>query len=1124
MIAGGAALSGAVTLPIVGLGKAALDMATTLQTAELGFTTMLGSSRAAGEHLEQLKSFAATTPFEFVDLVKASQRMQALGFAAEEVIPNLTAIGNAAAGMGGSADLINRLTLALGQMRAKGKVSGEEMRQLAEAGIPAWEILAKAAGKSIQETMEMGRKGMLQAETAIPALIAGIQGKFGGLMESFSSTVMGRLSNLKDEIGFIMGDIGQSLLPILNEILEKVVIPMVGHLKDLAAAFADLSMPIKGVIIAAAALAASIGPLLVALGGLGLALSGLAPLLGVGAGAGIAGTLGALASLLPPVAAAVAAVAAAFALWQLEPVRDAVKRVGDALAEFWNDILKPGIRLTEEVGKAFFTVAGQIASTGLNTVIDVIRTAVENWRRALDQLFSRFSGWIGDTESLRESLVRIGSFVAATLIGAFKLYGEQVVRTIQFIGELVQAVTNLSASIAGQLLSNFLRFIDVVKGVGTWLGDVLQPVIDVVRDALKRMGLEVENLPLAMLATSVGVVTEAFNLWWDVTKSIIGIIAELVGDSFGSMIRVMGVVADFLWNRIEPGFSAMLRVMKVVGSFIADQLVGSFASMMRVILEFLDITASIPIVGDRLKGVREAIENVRERANALQAQVTGLNAVTDSQAMSLSELAEAAGEARAEYDAVLQKFREGKATTTELADAQRTLTDANAALQEKIRESGLSLDAAKEAAQRASAAYETAKTAFTEVSAAFENGKASVEDMEKAQQALTETSAGLQEAQEALKLATDLFGEQAEETGGQLNTLGGATDAAAASAKVAQVEWIKYMQAVAKADLTSLTTQHRQAAEAVRTLRTQVEAGTADFDQLEKAEAELSRVSMELHEAQVRLDTATGALALSQSTAKTASKDFAKAVTDLGKAADEAQNEVVTLVDTLARIEGIKRAEEAYKKAEERLAKLEEAAENVRDGLVKLEPVIVSMPADIQDAWKDVPDIFGQVEQAIDDAGREMRELDKVFEQAGVQNPAVLQRIADEAEAAYERIRDEGLATGTVLLEAERNSLEARIEANRAAGIEITKEQQKQLERLEDQLGRSTDKQKTIWERYGNQVSTIINDFGKQMSKTIVGLFFGGDEERERLRERKAEVTKSLGEKKRLSTRLIVMI
>ena len=78
LLKGGAALTAAVTVPIVGLGTAALGMAGLMTSASMGFETMLGSAEAAGEFLGELKDFAAKTPFEFKDLVTSAQRMKAL--------------------------------------------------------------------------------------------------------------------------------------------------------------------------------------------------------------------------------------------------------------------------------------------------------------------------------------------------------------------------------------------------------------------------------------------------------------------------------------------------------------------------------------------------------------------------------------------------------------------------------------------------------------------------------------------------------------------------------------------------------------------------------------------------------------------------------------------------------------------------------------------------------------------------------------------------------------------------------------------------------------------------------------------------------------------------------------
>src|SRR5215217_3083121 len=71
-------------------GTAWVDYSSKLQNTRIAFTTMLGSAQLAEDHLKELQQFALKTPFQFSELIDASQRMQALGFNAEQVIPVLT--------------------------------------------------------------------------------------------------------------------------------------------------------------------------------------------------------------------------------------------------------------------------------------------------------------------------------------------------------------------------------------------------------------------------------------------------------------------------------------------------------------------------------------------------------------------------------------------------------------------------------------------------------------------------------------------------------------------------------------------------------------------------------------------------------------------------------------------------------------------------------------------------------------------------------------------------------------------------------------------------------------------------------------------------------------------------
>lgn len=218
-ITGVAALGGLA----VAVAKTGIDFDNMKQQAQIAFSTMLGDGEKAKLFLDDLQRFAAATPFDFPELLQASQRLLAMGFAAEDVKPTLTAIGDAVAGLGGSSETVGRVATALGQIQAKGKASAEEMMQLTEAGIPAWQMLADAIGVSVPEAMKLVEKGAVSAEQTIDAVVAGMNANFGGMMEKQSQTFGGLVSTIKDTFTQISGTVMQPIFELLTKGLGEVV-------------------------------------------------------------------------------------------------------------------------------------------------------------------------------------------------------------------------------------------------------------------------------------------------------------------------------------------------------------------------------------------------------------------------------------------------------------------------------------------------------------------------------------------------------------------------------------------------------------------------------------------------------------------------------------------------------------------------------------------------------------------------------------------------------------------------------------------------------------------------------------------------------------------------------------
>lgn len=175
-----------------------LDYASAIEQARIAFTVMIGSAGAADQHIRDLTEFAKKTPFELRGLIESSQTLQALGFEAREVIPVLTDVGNAVSAAGGGAERLERVIKALADIRNKGKVETQELRQLAENGIPAWRILEEQFGKSRAELVKMVEAGEISSKVFLDAFSKFSQQNFGGLMAAQSRTFLGALSNIKD--------------------------------------------------------------------------------------------------------------------------------------------------------------------------------------------------------------------------------------------------------------------------------------------------------------------------------------------------------------------------------------------------------------------------------------------------------------------------------------------------------------------------------------------------------------------------------------------------------------------------------------------------------------------------------------------------------------------------------------------------------------------------------------------------------------------------------------------------------------------------------------------------------------------------------------------------------------
>lgn len=208
------------------VGKSIVETTGNFEQWNIAFSVMLGSSGKAKTLMEDIKKFAAETPFELPQVVEGSKRLLAYNVAAGDIIPTFTVLGNIAAGVG--TEKLPQLITAFGQVSAKGKLMGQELLQFTEAGVNLGGELQKAFGVSRSALELMVSSGKVGFEDVRKALfnLGGETGKFGGLMDAQSKTIQGVWSNIKDTITQAFLAIGNAALPqmraVVNFVLERL--------------------------------------------------------------------------------------------------------------------------------------------------------------------------------------------------------------------------------------------------------------------------------------------------------------------------------------------------------------------------------------------------------------------------------------------------------------------------------------------------------------------------------------------------------------------------------------------------------------------------------------------------------------------------------------------------------------------------------------------------------------------------------------------------------------------------------------------------------------------------------------------------------------------------------------
>lgn len=203
------------TAQLQAFAQKVIQVRSEVEKLQVSFKTLAGAE-AGGKLFNEIRQFAAATPLLVKDLASAAQTMLGFGISVEKVMPNLRAIGDISMG---DAQKLQSLSLAFSQMTATGKLMGQDLLQMINAGFNPLEEISRKTGQSIGVLKEKMSEGAISAEMVRDAFMSATSegGKFNGMLEAQSKTIAGQMSNLEGAMDDAMNAIGENFQPIIVE-------------------------------------------------------------------------------------------------------------------------------------------------------------------------------------------------------------------------------------------------------------------------------------------------------------------------------------------------------------------------------------------------------------------------------------------------------------------------------------------------------------------------------------------------------------------------------------------------------------------------------------------------------------------------------------------------------------------------------------------------------------------------------------------------------------------------------------------------------------------------------------------------------------------------------------------
>lgn len=532
------------------------------------FTTMLGDQAKAQKLVNDLKVEAARTPFGMEDLAKATQTLMGFGMSAEESQVRLKQLGDISQGDAGK---FESLTLAFAQMSSTGKLTGQDLNQMINAGFNPLEEISRKTGKSIGELKEEMGKGAISADMVADAFASATSegGRFYGAMDAQSRTFSGQLATLQDGVANLKGLLAGGL----TTALAGTVMPMVnGWVDELTEAFETGGAPalidtFGGILQEALAFIAEQLPQVVETG------------------------MTILTSLLEGISAVLPSLA--------ETAVTLIVALVEAIIEALPSLLEAAVQIITTLVSGIGEALPQLIPAAVEMLTTMIQGLVDNLPLVLDAalqlIMGLAEGLIAAIPVLIEALPQIIQGLVDFLISAIP----QIIQTgIQLLTSLVSALPEIITAIVAALpqiitavingvlgaipqliqagVQLFVALIGALPQIITTIVAALPQIISAVVSAiggaipqLVQAGIQLLTSLIGALPTIIGTIVSA------IPQIISGIVSAVLG-GVGQMFSAGASLVSGLWQGIQSLAGWLWNKVSGWVSSIWDGILGFF--------------------------------------------------------------------------------------------------------------------------------------------------------------------------------------------------------------------------------------------------------------------------------------------------------------------------------------------------------------------------------------------------------------------------------------------------------------------------------------------------------------------------------------------------------------------